>query len=77
MVGILSWEQQNQTMAFNILNPDTFKPRQDPDLDFEGRYRNRTECLKGEDGKAELRAIFQVFCQNPPCSIRAALRLQD
>ena len=26
MVGILSWEQQDQTMAFNILNPDTFKP---------------------------------------------------
>ena len=26
MVGILSWEQQDQTIAFNILNPDTFKP---------------------------------------------------
>ena len=50
---------------------------EDPDPEFEGRYRNRTECLKGEDGKAELRAIFQVFCQNPPCSIRAARRLQD
>jgi hypothetical protein len=35
---------------------------EDPDPEFEGRYRNRTECLKGEDGKAELRAIFQVFC---------------
>ena len=65
-------------MAFNILNPDTFKPPlRPPDPEFEGRYRNRTECLKGEDGKAELRAIFQVFCQNPSCSLRAALRLQD
>ena len=34
---------------------------EDPDPEFEGRYRNRTECLKGEDGKAELRA-YQVFC---------------
>jgi hypothetical protein len=24
-----------------------------PDPEFEGRYRNRTECLKGGDGKAE------------------------
>lgn len=78
MVGVPSWERQDQTMAFNILNPDTFKPPlRSPDPEFEGRYRNRTECLKGEDGKAELRAIFQVFCQNPSCSIRAALRLQD
>jgi len=23
---------------------------EDPDPEFEGRYRNRTECLKGEDG---------------------------
>ena len=29
---------------------------EDPDPEFEGRYRNRTECLKGEDVKAELRA---------------------
>ena len=26
MVGVPSWERQDQTMAFNILNPDTFKP---------------------------------------------------
>ena len=62
-------------MAFNILNPDTFKPPLNPDPEFEGRYRNRTECLTAADG--ELRAIFQSSCQNPSCSIRAALRLQD
>ena len=27
---------------------------------------------KGRGQKAELRATFRVFCQNPPCSIRAA-----
>jgi hypothetical protein len=38
MVGILSREQQNQTIAFNILNPDTFKPPlDDSDPEFEGR----------------------------------------
>ena len=44
MVGILSWEQQDQTMAFNILNPDTFGGEPAPDhnslqgpADF-GRY---------------------------------------
>ena len=37
-------------MAFNILNPDTFKPPlRSPDPEFEGRYRNRTACQKGED----------------------------
>ena len=33
---------------------------EDPDPEFEGRYRNRAECLTGEDGKAELRAIFRL-----------------
>ena len=47
-------------MAFNILNPDTFKPPLDPDPEFEGRYRNRAECLKGEDGKGELSTIFRL-----------------
>ena len=37
MAEILSWEQQDQTMAFNILHPDTFKPPLDPDPEFEGR----------------------------------------
>ena len=30
MVGVPSWERQDQTMAFNILNPDTFKPHPIP-----------------------------------------------
>ena len=66
------------TMAFNILNPNTFKPPlRSPIPNSKADIGTVLNVLKGEDGKEELRAIFQVFCQNPSCSIRAALRLQD
>ena len=51
MVGIPSWEQQDQTMAFNILNPDTFKPPLRSRSRIRRPISERAECLKGEDGK--------------------------